>query len=533
MIVSSDQCNCRNHQHQHQHHHHRRKSVSLQPKLWLLLICFGCLLVVQICSASKLGVHMDRSPESTIAPLFDEVLFECQLNLKPDELKWRFRPLNSRADYKYINKNVSFIKLMKMHAIANCFYAQGGYNITTEGDTTKLRIYVTRAMVGEYQCVAWYGSSALASIPAKLMLATIQLDTNSKFRYFKNYTLMEISFCMDLIVLISSRAESDSQRSPNMGRESTQWKVQTGNSVLVKCGDVISMPPPVWSFYRNNIQIFSNALPPPPNSGTLVLQSVDRSHSGNYTCAAINSITGAEVRLPQKHQISVVTESARSAPAFLQQPSARYSTKQGDTVVLECPGTGNPTPRATWSRPNLDAGSLQNNRTTQLAYGLRLVNVVPEDRGTYICRLDNGVAPPLVLTVRLEVPEGPVILQGPNDTLTDETATLELECRATGSPTPDIYWMINGQNTSRDALTQRNGSRLYMRSVEKKHAGIVQCFARNEFGEVCGAHSYIYFLTLNRYFCLISTESFSILFSHHYSFFFQNDHRPLKEQCCR
>lgn len=136
-MIISDQCNCSsssnssssssissrssNHQHHHHSHHHnqhqnhRRKSFPSQlhqSNVWLLLICIGCCaLALRTCSASKLGVHMDRSPESTIAPLFDEVLFECQLNLKPDELKWRFRPLNSRADYKYINKNVSIWKI--------------------------------------------------------------------------------------------------------------------------------------------------------------------------------------------------------------------------------------------------------------------------------------------------------------------------------------------------------------------------------------------------------------------------------------
>lgn len=288
-----------------------------------------------------------------------------------------------------------------------------------------------------------------------------------------------------LLYLYNNFPESDNQRVRDPSATPTgtiYWRVPTGNSVLVKCGDVISMPPPVWSFYRNDIQILSNALPPPLSSGTLVLQSVDRRHSANYTCAAHNSITGAEIRLPQVHQITVSSDLPRSAPLFLQPPNVRYSTKQGETVVLECPAIGNPTPRAVWSRSDVATGL--NNRTAQLAYGLKLVNVMPEDRGTYICRLDNGIAPALVLTIKLEVPEAPAILQGPNDTLIDETATLELECRATGSPPPDIYWMINGQNTSRDGSTQRNGSRLSIRSVQKKHAGIVQCFARNDFGEV-------------------------------------------------
>lgn len=53
---------------------------------------------------------MIRSPESTIAPLRDEVLFECELNLNPDRLEWRFRSSDSNGivdDYLYLRKNVS------------------------------------------------------------------------------------------------------------------------------------------------------------------------------------------------------------------------------------------------------------------------------------------------------------------------------------------------------------------------------------------------------------------------------------------
>lgn len=62
--------------------------------------------------ADKFGAYIERQPESTIAPLYDEVLFECGLNLVSDRIEWRFRPQNSRssssatsyADYIYLDK---------------------------------------------------------------------------------------------------------------------------------------------------------------------------------------------------------------------------------------------------------------------------------------------------------------------------------------------------------------------------------------------------------------------------------------------
>lgn len=81
-----------------------------------------------------------------------------------------------------------------------------------------MRVYVNQNSVGEYQCIAWFGASALASIPAKLTLAAIQLNSSKSL----GTQVLPVA----------------------------HWKVQPGNSILVKCGDVISNPPPVWTFFK-------------------------------------------------------------------------------------------------------------------------------------------------------------------------------------------------------------------------------------------------------------------------------------------
>jgi brother of ihog len=127
---------------------------------------------------------------------------------------------------------------------------------------------------------------------------------------------------------------------------------------------------------------------------------------------------------------------------------------------------------------------LQSTRVSVLGVGLQIIDIRSDDEGTYICRLDNGENPVKVHTIRLNVLQMPHIVEAPRTSLTNESDRLELHCRATGSPEPDIYWMINGENTQFDPLITSQGQRLIIQSVEKKHAGIVQCFARNEVGEV-------------------------------------------------
>lgn len=234
----------------------------------------------------------------------------------------------------------------------------------------------------------------------------------------------------------------------------------------------------LFTFDRDNKPVSASV--PQLASGALILQSISSSDSGTYWCSAVNSITGTEIRLPQKVQLSVET-TPKMSPTFLVTPPNVFVVRPGQTAILECAGIANPPPKAVWSRPD---AAIYNNRTAVISYGLQILNVMPEDRGMYVCRLDNGIAPVLVHHVRLEVQEVPIIVEGPSETLTDEGESLTLDCQAKGYPSPEIYWMINGNDSRWDPLIRANGSRLYIPSIEKQHAGIVQCFAKNDVGEV-------------------------------------------------
>lgn len=195
---------------------------------------------------------------------------------------------------------------------------------------------------------------------------------------------------------------------------------------------------------------------------------------------AINSITSAVKKMPFETRL-ILDSTLKMAPMFFLYPPTLVKVNPGETAILECPSVGNPVPKAIWSRPN---EMIANNRTTILSFGLQITNVVPADRGNYYCNSDNGIAPQLRHTVVLEVLESPTIVKAPASTLTNESGSLFIDCVATGYPKPSIKWMINGDNVQWDADIQTNGSTIYIKSVEKRHAGIIQCFAKNEAGEV-------------------------------------------------
>ncbi|XP_065082320.1 interference hedgehog-like isoform X2 [Ochlerotatus camptorhynchus] len=419
-------------------------------------------------STKSLGVYMIRSPESTTAPAGDEVLFECELNLIPERLEWRFRPqgsAGSRDDYVYLNKN--------------------GHNVTTIEGNSKLHVYVNSKTIGEYQCVAWFGASAIASIPARLTLASINLESSisggssssSSGSSFGNYGSLRSSSS------ISDSHNARTDRVPTVMRrvlspiQQQHLKISPGNSIIIKCGDVVSNPPAIWSYYKDEVAISTNV--PQLPTGGLILSQITPQDSGTYRCSAINSITGNELKMPQKTTI-LVEYTPRSPPKAIYKPQ-NVSVSPGATALLECPGVANPIPRTSWFRRD---GLPISDHSKVLPYGLQLTVVTSEDQGEYVCRLENGVEPSLLHTIKLTVLEAPKIVEPPRSTLTNESESLELECIAKGSPVPEIYWMINGDYTKWDRLIKSNGSKLFIKSVEKKHAGIVQCFAKNEVGEV-------------------------------------------------
>lgn len=78
------------------------KLIYLNQRPLLVLLMISSLLVELNAfsheSESSLGTYMIKSPESTDAPPGDEVQLECELNLPPEKLEFRFRPQGSSSD---------------------------------------------------------------------------------------------------------------------------------------------------------------------------------------------------------------------------------------------------------------------------------------------------------------------------------------------------------------------------------------------------------------------------------------------------
>ncbi|XP_016994118.2 interference hedgehog [Drosophila takahashii] len=374
------------------------------------------------------GVRILRAPESLVAPLGDEVVLECETSLQPERFEWTHRSSKSPgAGFKYLRTGTAKA------------------NVTQEAAISRLRLLVRPDTLGEYRCIGWFGPLVVTSTGARLELASTSLVASQE------------------------------------SEESLQWRVPAGNSVLWSCGQQVqSNPPASWSYYRNGVEIKPEFV---GTNGNLFLSNVSSESSGSYSCQATNPASGERIQLAGTLQLQV-TPSQRSqskSPHLLKgQPSSQVITsREGTSLLLLCPGVGSPPPAAVWSSPDV----AKNKRWKFYGHALEISNIGLQDAGTYICFQDNGVRPALEHYIQVRVEQPPKIVRPPWADLTNEGARLQLECEATGVPKPHIYWLLNGHSSIDDTEAELSGNSLVLHSVLKRHAGYVQCFARNSLGE--------------------------------------------------
>ncbi|KAH8305460.1 hypothetical protein KR018_006128 [Drosophila ironensis] len=383
------------------------------------------------------GVRILRAPESLVAPFGDEVVLECETSLPPERFEWSYRRWTSPANASSSGSPGAGFKYLKA--------SSARANVTQEAAISRLRVLVVTDTLGEYRCIGWFGPLVVTSTTARLELASITT-------------------------------------APVPGQ---QWRVPDGNAVVWPCGQgVRSNPSASWSYYHNGAEI-------KPwlhgTGGNLFLSNVDRKSFGSYRCQATNPASGERIWTSGSMELYVVTERNKAPYLLPGQPASQTVTAvEGSTLTLLCPGVGSPPPTAVWSSPDV-AGAVNNNRSRERgfrAHALEIANVNVKDSGTYICYLDNGVRPALEHFIQVKVEQPPQIVRPPWVDLVNEGDRVQLECEATGVPTPEIYWLLNGESSIYDTEAEQlpNGH-LVLHSVQKRHAGYVQCFARNTLSE--------------------------------------------------
>ncbi|XP_037835371.1 netrin receptor DCC isoform X2 [Kryptolebias marmoratus] len=223
-------------------------------------------------------------------------------------------------------------------------------------------------------------------------------------------------------------------------------------------------------------------------NGTLLVQNVvhsrhHRPDEGEYQCLATLEGLGSIVSRTAKVTVA--------GPLRVIVPTESVSSYLGDTALLRCEVSGDPTPVIRWqkNREDLPVTFEADSRLAVLPSGsLQVSRVQPPDSAMYRCLADNPGSTRTGTDAELRVlPEPGVIrnlqfLQRPSRVTALLGTDAVLECSASGYPTPSVQWrrgdeVIHSWNKKYSLLA---GSNLIIRTVTDDDSGSYSCTATNK-----------------------------------------------------
>ncbi|XP_028719523.1 fibroblast growth factor receptor 4 [Peromyscus leucopus] len=181
-----------------------------------------------------------------------------------------------------------------------------------------------------------------------------------------------------------------------------------------------------------------------------------------------------------------------------------HAVPAGNTVKFRCPAAGNPMPTIHWLKDGQvfhGENRIGGIRLRHQHWSLVMESVVPSDRGTYTCLVENPLGSirfNYLLDVLERSPHRPILQAGlPANTTAVVGSDVELLCKVYSDAQPHIQWLkhivINGSSFGADGFpyvqvlktTDINSSEvevLYLRNVSAEDAGEYTCLAGNSIG---------------------------------------------------
>ncbi|XP_043581146.1 Down syndrome cell adhesion molecule-like protein Dscam2 isoform X37 [Bombus pyrosoma] len=261
--------------------------------------------------------------------------------------------------------------------------------------------------------------------------------------------------------------------------KSRTFEVLEAQSVTLQC-PAQAYPVPVLKWYKF-IEGSSRRQPVQLNervrqvSGTLIIREARVEDSGKYLCIVNNSVGGESVE-------TVLTVTAPLAAEI--EPNTQ-TIDFGRPATFTCNVRGNPIKTISWLKDGKPLGLEEP--------VLRIDSVKKEDKGMYQCFVRNDqesaqATAELKLGGRFEPPQ---IRQAFAEETLQPGPSMFLKCVASGNPTPEITWELDGKrlsNTERLQVGQYvtvNGdvvSHLNISSIHTNDGGLYKCIAASKVG---------------------------------------------------
>ncbi|XP_068809627.1 hemicentin-1 isoform X4 [Struthio camelus] len=263
------------------------------------------------------------------------------------------------------------------------------------------------------------------------------------------------------------------------GNITTEVSALLNNLINLEC-ETKGIPVPTITWYKNGRPIISSPQVLYVDRGQfLQIPRAQVSDSAKYVCRVTNVAGAAE----KTYEVDVYV------PPVIEGDAGTVQNRQvvvGNPVTLECKAEGNPPPLLTWLKDGVPVRASDNLRILSGGKKLEILNAVEADRGQYLC-VATSVAGEQEMKYEVEVLVPPFVEGGGEllDYIVILHSPLELDCSATGTPSPTIMWWKDGQSVEEGAGQKilLNGHRLLISRAQVSDTGRYKCVAANKAGE--------------------------------------------------
>ncbi|KAL7984810.1 hypothetical protein Chor_003380, partial [Crotalus horridus] len=229
-------------------------------------------------------------------------------------------------------------------------------------------------------------------------------------------------------------------------------------------------PTPLIAWQKNEQIITESMRRRVLSTGGLQIAFVQPMDTGHYTCNATNAAGSSSSSM----KLIVLV------PPKIHAVEDHYTVVENSQAVLSCVADGMPAPSVTWRKGDT---SLVAKRSSESHGDFIVEKAKPEDSGSYTC-IANNVAGEDTHTISLTVYVLPAFTELPGDVALNKGEKLQLNCKATGVPVPNIKWIFNNNIIPAQYDGVNGLSKLVIERVSKKDSGTYVCMAENLVGSI-------------------------------------------------